>query len=313
MRYGVPRSGPMDRLAHAVANAAVGNAVDATALEISLGGLSLECRRGPVTVAVAGGEFSVRCDGRQLASWSVITLDIGQRLEIAAGRAGSWAYLAVAGEVRTTTWLGSAATHSTSGFGGGSLGSGDEIGVDSARVSPALDGELVVPSIARPRRTISVVMGPQDHHLTIGARDAFVQSSFELTPAADRMGVRLAGPQLELGGALSIPSEPIVRGSIQVAGDGVPTLLTADHQTTGGYPKIATLVSSEIDRAAQLRAPDQIRFVPVSPAEAVAAARSHARAYADALAAVASSRRTLAHRLREHNLIGDAAPEVTAD
>ena len=135
------------------------------------------------------------------------------------------------------------------------------------------DRRLACPVAARPRGEVAVVLGPQERFFPPEARAALTGAAFRLTDAYDRMGVRLRGPSLAPEGALSIPSEPILRGAIQVAGDGVPAVLMADHQTTGGYPKIATIVSAHLDGFAQLRPHDAVRFRAVSPAEAVALAR----------------------------------------
>jgi allophanate hydrolase len=117
------------------------------------------------------------------------------------------------------------------------------------------------------------------------------------------MGMRLAGPRLALRDALSIPSEPIVRGAVQVAGDGVASILLADHQTTGGYPKIATLLSADTDRVAQLRPQTRLDFEAVTPERAVRLARADAAARRDALASAAIPRGALADRLLRENLI----------
>ena len=120
------------------------------------------------------------------------------------------------------------------------------------------------------------------------------------------MGVRLAGPHLPIDDALAIPSTPIVRGSLQVTGDGVPTLLLADHQTTGGYPKLATVISADMNRATQLRAGDTIRFAEIDPAAAVRAARAAATNQAQHLAAVADRPGLRTRQLFGANLIGGA-------
>jgi allophanate hydrolase len=117
------------------------------------------------------------------------------------------------------------------------------------------------------------------------------------------MGMRLAGPALVLKDALSIPSEPVVRGSIQVGGDGVASILLADHQTMGGYPKIATIISSDIDGVSQLQPLDRLRFQAVSVDDGVRLARSHAMVTRRFLEEVALRRVTLHDRLMQENLI----------
>lgn len=306
MRFGVPASGPMDRLSHAVANKVLRNPVDATAIEVSLGGLTLECVSGVVTVAITGGHFLVDHAGEASSGWNVMTVRAGERLSIRPGSNGSWAYLAFAGRVDASAWLDRTATHSTSGLGGGPLTAGDEVRVSDSRVNPERIGEIPRPSSTAAADEVRVVMGPQDHHFTDAARRWFGTSTYSLSDAYDRMGVRLEGPTLGLRDALSIPSEPIVRGSVQVAGDGVATVLLADHQTTGGYPKIATVITPDLDALAQRRAGDSIRFRSVTSEDAIVAARAQAEFSSAYLEAMDRPGRTLAHRLMQENLISGA-------
>jgi len=276
MRYGVPASGPMDMLALAAANHALGRPRGAAGVEVSLGGLVLDCVAGAVTVALAGAGFITDHAGVLSGSWHVLTLRAGERLAIRPGFWGAWAYLALAGDLDCPRWLGHAATHALSGLGGGRLVAGAELHIDAATVLPGHDGPIPCPVLARPTGRARVVPGPQDQHFLAQTMATFLATPFRVTSASDRMGIRLAGPPLPLRAALSIPSEPILRGSVQVAGDGVATVLMADHQTTGGYPKIATVISADLDGIAQLRPGDLLRFQPVTPAQAIALTRQHA-------------------------------------
>jgi hypothetical protein len=131
-------------------------------------------------------------------------------------------------------------------------------------------GPIVLPVTARPRRDIRVVLGPQDRFFPPAGIAAFLAGPYALTSSYDRMGVRLKGPALEVLGRLDMPSEAVVRGAVQVAGDGQPTVLLADHQTTGGYPKIATIASIDLDAFVQLRPHALVRFRAVSAEHAVA-------------------------------------------
>lgn len=273
LRFGVPRSGPMDRPAAAIANAALGNAPDAPLIEVSMGGLSLDCAGSPVSLAVAGGGFIVEAGAERHGSWTILTLSPGERLVIRPGPWGNWTYLAFAGDLQAQHWLGSASTHAISGFGGGRLQIGQRLAVTAPRILAPAPRPIPCPVWARPRHLAHAVTGPQDHHFTAGALEALSTQMFFATAAYDRMGMRLNGPALELTGALSIPSAPILRGSVQVAGNGVATLLMADHQTTGGYPKIATVVDSDTDGLSQLRPGSALRFVPLRPDQAIIRAR----------------------------------------
>lgn len=276
MRFGVSASGPMDHLSFATANLAIGNDPGATAIEVSMGGMEVECLVGAVTMAVVGGTFQIECGEEQLSSPHVFTIEAGQRLSIRPGKLGSWCYLAIAGCFDVPLWLGKTATHSMSGFGGGMLKSGQEIEITESRVSPERHGRVRSYDQRNFGKHVRVVLGPQDQHFSGEAQRLFAGEEFTLTDAYDRMGVRLSGPSLTINGALSIPSEPVLKGSIQVAGDGVPTVLLADHQTTGGYPKIATIVSADLDDFAQLRPRQKIRFHAIDPKNAIALARIRA-------------------------------------
>ncbi|MFT5061419.1 MAG: biotin-dependent carboxylase-like uncharacterized protein [Dinoroseobacter sp.] len=302
MRYGVPASGPMDRLAFGAANAALGNLPGQTAVEISLGGLILQCNEGAVTLAITGGDFVVEHAGKKSSSWTILTVQKGERLVIRAGKAGSWAYLAFAGTLQSNAWLGSRSTHSMSGFGGGVLQAGQSVTVCEAAIRDDRLGDIPKPDYA-PMTSVRVVMGPQDQHFTKTAVVQFLANPFKVTDAYDRMGMRLSGPVLDLDDALSIPSEPIVRGSIQVSGDGVPTVLLADHQTTGGYPKIATVISCDTDSLVQLRAGQPVRFTSVSAPQAIAEGRAYLAQNAQYLEHIAVARGSLEQRLMRENLI----------
>lgn len=280
MRYGVPASGPMDRKSFAIANAVLGNPVGATGIEVSLGGVTLDCVDGAVTLAVAGGGFILQNGDRRLGSWTILTLMQGERLVIRPGPWGSWTYVAFSGKLNAITWLGSTATHGLSGFGGGKLVAGQVLTIDDAQVL-SLQGSIACPVWARPRSILHAVPGPQDRFFSRETLKNFASQPFHLTDAYDRMGVRLRGPSLLLEAALSIPSEPILRGSVQVAGDGVATVLLADHQTTGGYPKIATVISDDLDGFVQLRPKDAVRFQLTSPQDAATIARQRARVFQD--------------------------------
>jgi allophanate hydrolase len=274
MRYGVPASGPMDRGSFAIANAALGNPDGAAGIEVSVGGLALDCIEGGVTIALAGGGFRATLDGHEHPSWIVATLAAGMRLTIRPGLWGSWTYLGFAGRLDAQPWLGSVSTHGPSGFGGGRLMAGQRLVIADAERRSAREGALDCPVTARPRHTVKVVLGPQDRFFSADTIATLLSQPFTLTDAFDRMGVRLAGPSLKPDAVLDMPSEPIARGSIQVSGDGVPAVLLADHQTTGGYPKIGTIICDHLDGFAQLRSRAQVAFTAISPQAAVEAART---------------------------------------
>jgi allophanate hydrolase len=202
--------------------------------------------------------------------------------------------------------LGRFATHAISGLGGGAVRTGDVLRIENADVLSAREGSYDAAPQSESRAHVLVTPSPQNRHFRDNAADVFFGNTYTLTDAFDRMGVRLDGPALALNEALGIPSEPIVRGSVQVAGDGVPTVLLADHQTTGGYPKIATVLSCETDRVAQMRAGANVVFQAVTPEEAVAYARAVAKARGLFLDVCAAPRASLDEKLMQMNLISGA-------
>lgn len=290
MRFGVPESGPMDRLSFAAANIALGQPATGSVIEISMGGLVLECLEGTVTFAVAGGGFIVDHAGHKGGSWLIRTIEAGQKLAIRPGPWGSWTYLAFAADLESKQWLGHASTHSLSGFGGGMLKTGQDVILRNPRILEEREGDITCPALARPRNRVRVTLGPQDERFDPDMIQAFLTDPYRLTSAYDRMGVRLSGTVLQMKESLSIPSEPIVRGSVQVAGNGIPTVLLADHQTSGGYPKIATVISGDVDGFVQLRPHDLVSFKAVSPDEAIAIARQRQLQTAPFFKAIAKPR-----------------------
>lgn len=286
MRYGVPTSGPMDRKALAIANTALGNPLGAPGIEVSPGGLTLACRVGPVSLAIAGGGFIVNLNDRRLGSWNVLTLQTDDLLVIRPGHWGNWCCIAASGKIQCRTWLKSSSTHAPSGLGGGHLAAGQDISIANPR--HVVEGRIPCPVWARPRHRINVVFGPQDHLFDAETVQRFVSSPFSPGTDFDRMGMRLLGPDLMPRNALGIPSQPVTRGAVQVAGDGVATVLMADHQTTGGYPKIATVLDDDTDGLAQVRPGEAIVFSAISAARAIQLSRLRRAAFQQWLAALSA-------------------------
>lgn len=280
MRYGVPASGPMDRTSFALANAALGNPAGHPGIEISLGGLTLHCLTGAITLALVGGGFIAETPRRKLGAWNILSLSAGETLSIRPGPWGCWTYLAFAGNLQAKQWLGSRATHGSSGFGGGKLTTGQTLILTDAEMRPDREGPIPCPIWSRPRHLLRCTLGPQDRFFAAETLTTFTTARFEMTNAFDRMGLRLRGPALLPAAALSIPSEPILRGAVQVSGDGVATVLLADHQTTGGYPKIATVLDDDLDAFVQCRPRDAVMFQAVTPAQAIAITRQNATRFA---------------------------------
>lgn len=279
LRYGVTPAGPMDGLAHATANLAVGNQPGAPAIEISIGGIELTCEDGPLGVALAGGEFAISLDDQPLAPAVSLTLEPGAVLKVRAGRSGGWCYLAARGRFGIPPVLGSLATHSRSDLGGidgRPLAAGDRLPVEGAYVPSEAPKMIAAPWLDRSTGVIRVVLGPQDDYFAPDQIAAFLAGPWLVSAKGDRMAYFLDGPVLSHCRGYNIVSDGIAMGAIQVPGDGRPIVLMADRQPTGGYPKIATVIGPDIGRLAQAAPRTAIRFKAVSIAEAVTARRSEA-------------------------------------
>jgi 5-oxoprolinase (ATP-hydrolysing) subunit C len=275
-RYGVTAAGPMDRLAHATANLAVGNPAGSTALEVSLGGIEVTAESAPLGVAIAGGEFDVSLDGRPLPPQVALNLDEGAVLRIRAGRSGCWCYLAVAGRFVLPKVLGSHATHTRTGFGGvngRAITAGDRLGLERSGLSRPSQGTIVAPWLDRRADTIRVILGPQHHYFADEAIAAFLAGPWSVSDRRDRMAYVLEGPRLTHARGYNIVSDGIAMGAIQVPGDGRPIVLMADRQSTGGYPKIATVIGPDLGTLAQARPGTAFKFEAVTIGQAVAARR----------------------------------------
>ncbi|WP_159591925.1 5-oxoprolinase/urea amidolyase family protein [Chelativorans xinjiangense] len=277
LRFGVTAAGPMDPLAHATANLALGNERDATAIEISLGGVELSCEKAALDIALAGGDFTIILDGKRLPRAFRLTLRPGERLKIAAGEAGAWCYLAIAGEFDVPEVLGSQATHARSGFGGvkgRGLMAGDQIGIAAARSFSVAEGALVAPWLDRPSTVIRILPGPQQDYFAPDQYQALLEGPWEVSSRGDRMAIFLDGPRLKHAEGYNTVSDGVAMGAIQVPGEGLPIVLMADRQPTGGYPKIATVIGADLGRLAQLRGGTKLTFASIAYEEALEARRA---------------------------------------
>ena len=285
-RYGVTEGGPMDRTAFAIGQAALGQASGGAAIEVGSGGATLRCVEGALTVAVTGGNFTLSIDSRRRHGWSLAPLAAGMELAISSGRWGNWCYIAVAGTIGSPRWLGSQSTYPASPFTGRPLRRGDEIVIENSRSLAGADRELTIPVFCQPRSLVDLVIGPQERYFAEATLRRLFEETWFLSTDMDRMGVRLEGPRLPVAAALDMLSEGLLRGSVQVPGGGEPLVLMADHQTTGGYPKIATMISADQDVFAQLRPRQPVRFRAVTVDHAVARARTRRKAVVDYVAAL---------------------------
>jgi 5-oxoprolinase (ATP-hydrolysing) subunit C len=270
-RYGLTPSGAMDRLALATANALVGNMPFAAAIEIGPFGATFTARDGPVRVALAGTPRNADIAGRFAAFDTSMTLADGESLTLGVARGGSFSTLAIEGGVAGEPMFGSLAVNARAGLGSPyprPLQAGDEL--QTAGASGAAERRIDLP--AAMDGPIRVVMGPQDDEFG-DATTLFLDSEWKISATSDRMGYRLEGPVIKHLHGHNIVSDGTVNGSIQVPGNGQPIVLMPDRGTSGGYPKIATVITADFGRFAQIPAGRSFRFEAIGMAEAQAELR----------------------------------------
>jgi KipI family sensor histidine kinase inhibitor len=255
---GVPRSGAADRAALRLANRLVANDDEgAPAVEVLLGGLVVRAH-GLRTVALTGAPAPADVDGAPVAHHSVVTLRPGQTLTLGPPPTGLRTYLAVRGGLAADDVLGSAATDTLSGLGPAPLQPGDLLAVGP---EPDLPWLLDLAPVALPTGatvTLRAVPGPRAHWLADPA--ALAATAWTVSSRSDRVGMRLEGEPLRRTDKRELPSEGVVRGAIQVPPGGEPVVFLADHPVTGGYPVVAVVVDADVDRAAQVRPGQSVRF-----------------------------------------------------
>ena len=276
---GVPVSGAIDRVSARLANVLVGNPNGAAVLEMLLQGMSFEVQAGSARVVLFGCDGSLAVSGaRQLTvpAGRSVRLVRGDVVKVTSLGHSLCGYVAVEGGFDLPMQLGSASTYVRGGIGGFEgrvLKRGDMLPLILPDTDVRFEKELAVPYDYAYEQPIRVVLGPQDDYFTDSAKENFFSEQYVVSDKADRMGFRLDGPALEHVDSYDLVSDGIVSGAIQVPGSGMPIVLLADAQTTGGYPKIATVISSDIPVLARRRPGSAVRFKQVSLAEAEALAR----------------------------------------
>jgi biotin-dependent carboxylase-like uncharacterized protein len=312
-RYGLTPSGAMDRLALAAANCLVGNELFAASIEIGPFGASFTAREGAVRVALAGAPRNADIGGRAIAFETSVTLKEGETLTLGFARGGAFSYLAIEGAIQGEPVFGSLAVNARAGLGSPyprPLQAGDELHVDDASGAP--EQRIELPPLAN--GPIRVVLGPQDDEFDEINKTLFLDSEWKISATSDRMGYRLEGTVIKHLHGHNIVSDGTVNGSIQVPGNGAPIVLMMDRGTSGGYPKIATVISADVGRFAQVSAGTVFRFRAVSMAEAQDEARKFAQLLRGlpALLRPAESSELNLDALQDANVAGSAVSAVDA-
>lgn len=274
--FGVPVSGAMDWFAFAVANRLVNNDLNAAALEIRSTIVAQAVDR--CLIALTGADASLQIDHRALSAWASVFVRADSLIKVQPRRAGGWMYLAVRGGIAVPPVLGSRSTYTRGTFGGHAgraLQAGDvlalgEIGADDLVAGAGHFASERARDFANRHSPVRVILGPHADWFSSHAIDTLTTGEYALTDVADRMGYRLSGTPLTRArdGELISCGAPL--GAVQVPADGQPIVLMADHQTTGGYPIIATVIRADLPILAQ-RAPGErvtFRIVEVEQAQA---------------------------------------------
>jgi biotin-dependent carboxylase-like uncharacterized protein len=273
-QFGVPPSGALDTFSFRVGNLLAGNQEEEACLEITIMGLKLKALK-EVIITITGGDLSPTLNGEPLEMWRTHLLVEGDLIHFKKVRAGCRAYLAINGGFVVPKIMGSRSTYLSGKFGGlegRPLKKGDilytlDIPSPLNKLGFRFQSDWIPPWDKNAH--LRVISGPQDHHFTEKGFQTICSSSYEVTPQCDRMGVRLEGPKIERRSDVeeSIISEGLISGSIQVPGDGKPIIILAEL-VTGGYTKIATVISTDLPKVAQLKPGDHVRFSPISIEEA---------------------------------------------
>ena len=289
---GIVTGGAMDPVAYELANTLVGNAGGEAALELTLLGPQVAFDE-ELLVALCGAEFEATANGHALPRDRPVLVGAGTLLATGRARRGSRAYLAVAGGFALEAVLGSRSTYLPAAFGGlqgRALRAGDALVVqpDARELSAMRAARLQLrdipgarlrsvpwsaPALTLPSREFSVLHVLEGRHFAMfeqASQRALFDALWRVSPASDRMGLRLLGPALAREKRDEILSEPTCLGTVQVPADGSPIALMADHQTTGGYPKIAEIAAADVARLAQLAPGAELRFARCSLDEAQA-------------------------------------------
>ena len=280
MKNGFTQNGAMDRYSMTVANRLCGNCDSAPVLEMTVLGVTARFTQDTV-ICVSGADFGAKINDKPIKRNKAYKINKGDILSMGAAKNGMRAYLAVAGGIVGEYVFGSASTNLKFAFGGHfgkKLQSGDVLSIGTGAFPLGDIDKWEIPESEYSKDAqLRVVLGPQNEMFTDEDIRLFLSQEYEVNAQSDRMGIRLSGEPLKSKNGMDIISDGIVFGSVQVPNSGEPIILMADHQTTGGYAKIATVISVDLPRASQLSAGNTVRFKSVTVEEAEQEAKKQKR------------------------------------
>jgi antagonist of KipI len=287
MRYGIPASGVADRFSAQVANLLVGNKPEAAVLETTLFRLELLALEN-LAMAVTGGDLSPTVNKNPFPMWQAVSIQRGDRISFRGRKKGFRAFLAVRGGFSGPRYLGSRSVFSR-GLMGNALKPGEILEAENSVVRPIYDAPIplnLIPDFS-PHPTLRVILGPQQDRFSPKGLETFLSSEYTVSPQSDRMGYRLKGPRIEHVQGADIISEAIARGAVQVPGDGLPIIMLWDAQVSGGYTKIANVITADHDLLGQTMPGEALRFKEVTLKEAQTALRGKEMRLAEVKRAIA--------------------------
>ena len=280
MKNGFTQNGAMDRYSMTVANRLCGNCDSAPVLEMTVLGVTARFTQDTV-ICVSGADFGAKINDKPIKRNKAYKINKGDILSMGAAKSGMRAYLAVAGGIVGEYVFGSASTNLKFAYGGHfgkKLQSGDVLSIGTGAFPLGEIDKWEIPESEYSKDAqLRVVLGPQNEMFTDEDIRLFLSQEYEVNAQSDRMGIRLSGEPLKSKNGMDIISDGIVFGSVQVPNSGEPIILMADHQTTGGYAKIATVISVDLPRASQLSAGNTVRFKSVTVEEAEQEAKKQKR------------------------------------
>lgn len=263
---GVSPSGAADPVALRMGNRLVGNAQGSAGLEMTLlGGTFVFPERAEI--ALTGADFHATLDDTAVEPWRSVDVRAGQTLRMGPTRSGARCYLCVRGGIDVKLFLGSASTHLLSGLGGfegRALRKGDvlKIGGGGGSFRTFRKRSVAARAVVKwaPRKVLRVTGGPQSDWFSEDARKMFYKTAYRVAEESNRMGLRLEGAAIATPSAGEMISEGVSLGAVQITAGGLPIVLFVEQQTTGGYPKIANVISADLSSLGQLRPRDEIHF-----------------------------------------------------
>lgn len=274
MKDGFTQSGVMDAYSTKIANKLCKNDVNAPVIEMTMLGITAKFTDEHI-FAISGGIFDISLNNKPIKTNKAYVAKKGDILSIKGVKQGLRCYLAVAGGFDVPLFMGSASTNlkiNVGGFEGRKLKAGDILKIGKASKIKNIEKRELSENTYDKIIRVRVVLGPQDDMFCENDLALFSKQQYTVTSDIDRMGIRLWGIALRGKEKLEIISDAITFGSIQITNSGMPIVLMADHQTTGGYAKIATVISADLPKLAQAKPGDKIIFeiVDVNTAEKIA-------------------------------------------